>query len=154
VYRLRIDRLILMLAIVLTSLMATQATDASVSAKIASVNSVPNGNIPVVQPLLSPGVTYTITNTGTEAASFYMGYSVKPSNSYSWPSWGDGEFKQTSRLNPGQSTTKTLVWWPPSNVQKGTYDVTIAVWKGKEWLGNKLQGELDRKTFTRSFTLI
>jgi hypothetical protein len=93
-------------------------------------------------------VTYTVTNTGDSARSFWMGYSARPFNGVHWL---DVPAIRTPVLSRGQSYTGTLTLDFPSNAPTCCwYNIDIGVWSDMAWNG-LLIGELDSETFIKAF---
>lgn len=93
-------------------------------------------------------VTYTVTNTGDGARSFWMGYSARPFNGVQWL---DVPAIQTPVLSRGQSYTDTLTLDFPSNAPTCCwYNIDIGVWSDMAWNG-LLIGELDSESFQKAF---
>lgn len=93
-------------------------------------------------------VTYTITNTGDSARSFWMGYSARPFNGVQWL---DVPPIQTPILGRGQSYTATLTLEFPSNAPTNCwYNIDIGVWLDRDWSG-LLLGERDHETLYKAF---
>lgn len=93
-------------------------------------------------------VTYTITNTGDSARSFWMGYSARPFNGVQWL---DVPAIQTPILGRGQSYTGTLTLDFPSNAPTCCwYNIDIGVWLDMASNG-LLIGERDHETFYKAF---
>jgi hypothetical protein len=93
-------------------------------------------------------VTYTVTNTGDHARSFWMGYSARPFNGVQWL---DVPAIQTPVLSRGQSYTGTLTLDFPSNAPTCSwYNIDIGVWLDKAWNG-LLIGERDHESFQKAF---
>ncbi len=93
-------------------------------------------------------MTYTITNTGDSARSFWMGYSARPFNGVYWL---DVPAIQTPILSRGQSYTGTLTLNFPSDAPTSCwYNIDIGVWLDMDWSG-LLIGERDHETFYKAF---
>ncbi len=93
-------------------------------------------------------VTYTITNTGDSARSFWMGYSARPFNGVQWL---DVPAIQTPILGRGQSYTGILTLDFPNNAPTYCwYNIDIGVWLDMDWSG-LLLGERDHETFYKAF---
>jgi hypothetical protein len=93
-------------------------------------------------------VTYTITNTGDSARSFWMGYSARP---YNGVHWLDVPAIRTPVLGRGQSYTGTLTLDFPSNAPTCCwYNIDIGVWLDMASNG-LLIGERDHETFYKAF---
>jgi len=94
-------------------------------------------------------VGYTIKNTGTVAHKFYMGASVRGPEG----DWIDLPYRETRELAPGEVLLDLLRWTVPVDASAGSYDITIAVWKGKSIDGKMLVDELDRETKDDQFRI-
>lgn len=93
-------------------------------------------------------VTYTVTNTGDNARSFWMGYSARPFNGVQWL---DVPAIRTPVLSRGQSYTGTLTLDFPSNAPTCCwYNIDIGVWSDMAWNG-LLIGALDSESFHKAF---
>ncbi len=93
-------------------------------------------------------VTYTVTNTGDNARSFWMGYSARP---YNGVHWLDVPAIQTPVLSRGQSYTGTLTLDFPSDAPTCCwYNIDIGVWLDVASNG-LLIGERDHETFYKAF---
>ncbi len=150
---------------ILISLLAFQAASAA-SAKISN----PQYRTADVLIVRMPGmnyavpVTYTITNTGNSRSDFYMGYSTKPFDRNApntRTGWYDAPPIKVT-LNRGESATRTLTtqlpYDAPGSLNTGypsglPYDITIAVWGGKNWDGT-LNTQIDRKWNYKSFKVL
>jgi len=83
-------------------------------------------------------------NTGQEAWTFYVGFSVQDPNG----KWWDAPY-ETVTLNPNEERTVTLYWTVPSEAPAGSYNARVAVWGGKQ--DNKLVNLLDYKEQSEIF---
>ncbi|MHA1834995.1 MAG: hypothetical protein ACTSV7_13540 [Candidatus Baldrarchaeia archaeon] len=89
----------------------------------------------------------TVKNTGKEAWTFYVGFSVQDPNG----KWWDAPC-ETVTLNPNEEGTVMLYWTVPSEAPAGSYNARVAVWGGKE--DDKLTNLLDYKDQFSVFQVI
>lgn len=89
----------------------------------------------------------TFRNTGQEAWTFYVGFSVQDPNG----KWWDAPY-ETVTLNPDEEETVTLYWTVPSEAPAGSYSARVAVWGGKE--DDKLMNLLDYRDELNVFQVV
>jgi len=94
-------------------------------------------------------VDITFKNTGPQAYSFWLGYSVQDSSG----KWWDAPPKITSSTKPDDTGSVQLQWQPPEAAPLGAYTATVALWKGYDDSTELMEGELDRKTKNNAFQL-
>ena len=78
----------------------------------------------------------TVKNTGQEAWTFYVGFSVQDPNG----KWWDAPY-ETVTLNPNEERTVTLYWTVDQEAPAGCYNSRVAVWESRT--DNTLYGLID-----------
>lgn len=84
-------------------------------------------------------VKVDFTNTGSEAHSFWVGYSVQDSAG----KWWDAPAQQAAVAQPGESGSLELQWLPPEKAPERAYTATVALWEGKNSETGLMEGEFD-----------
>jgi len=87
-------------------------------------------------------VDVNFENTGSEARSYWIGYSVQDSAG----KWWDATPQPTATIQPGESDTIQLQWKPPGEAPGGAYNAKVALWEGYNSYTGLMEGELDSRT--------
>ena len=94
-------------------------------------------------------VNINFTNTGSQAQSFWIGYSVQDSTG----NWWDAPTRQAAATKPGESGSLELEWKPPEDAPQGAYTAKVALWEGSNFDTGLMEGEFDSRTKDNAFQL-
>jgi hypothetical protein len=88
-------------------------------------------------------------NTGSEARSFWVGYSVQDSSG----KWWDAPAQQAAVTQAGENSSLELKWLPLNEAPDGAYNATVALWDARNSTTGLMEGEFDRMTKSNAFQL-
>jgi len=88
-------------------------------------------------------------NIGSQAYSFWAGYSVQDSTGQ----WWDAPPQQTLATQTGENGSIQLQWQPPEAAPDGAYNAKVALWNDRNSDTGLMEGEFDSRTKDNAFQL-
>jgi len=124
----------------------TEETFDGIAAQITDVTWPPEDIHDITIPI---PVDVDFSNIGSQAQSFWIGYSVQDSTG----KWWDAPPRQAVGTKPGESGTIQLQWLPPETAPQGAYTAKVVLWEGRNFDTDLMEGEFDSRTKENAFQL-